>query len=111
MRQGRQYGLSAEQKADIWQRWKVGESLHEIGRAFGKDHGDRGVDPLSHLGLRTNDRDSAVGVDANERVRSERFLLRCCGGSPRGGEMEAEHERATGREAGLKKRTARSRRG
>jgi IS30 family transposase len=39
MRQGRRYGLSAEQKADIWQRWKVGESLHEIGRAFGKDHG------------------------------------------------------------------------
>ena len=39
MRQGRRYGLSAEQKAEIWQRWKVGESLHEIGRAFGKDHG------------------------------------------------------------------------
>ncbi len=39
MRQGRRYGLSAEQKADIWQRWKVGESLHEIGRALGKDHG------------------------------------------------------------------------
>ena len=39
MRQGRRYGLSAEQKADIWRRWKVGDSLHEIGRAFGKDHG------------------------------------------------------------------------
>ena len=39
MRQGRRYGLSAEQKADIWQRWKAGESLHEIGRAIGKDHG------------------------------------------------------------------------
>jgi hypothetical protein len=39
VRQGRWYGLSAEQKAQIWQRWKVGESLHEIGRAFGKDHG------------------------------------------------------------------------
>ena len=39
MRQGRRYGLSAEQKADICQRWRVGESLHEIGRAFGKDHG------------------------------------------------------------------------
>jgi IS30 family transposase len=39
MRQGRQYGLSAKQKADIWHRWKAGESLHEIGRAFGKDHG------------------------------------------------------------------------
>ena len=39
MRQERRYGLSAEQKADIWRRWKTGESLHEIGRAFGKDHG------------------------------------------------------------------------
>ncbi len=39
MRQGRRYGLSAEQKADIWRRWKAGESLHEIGRAFDKDHG------------------------------------------------------------------------
>ena len=39
MRQGRRYGLSAEQKADIWRRWKAGESLHEIGRAFAKDHG------------------------------------------------------------------------
>jgi hypothetical protein len=39
MRQGRRYGLSAAEKADIWRRWKAGESLHEIGRAFGKDHG------------------------------------------------------------------------
>jgi hypothetical protein len=23
----------------MWRRWKAGESLHEIGRAFGKDHG------------------------------------------------------------------------
>ena len=39
MTQSRRYGLSAAEKADIWRRWKVGESLHEIGRAFGKDHG------------------------------------------------------------------------
>ena len=39
MRRGRRYGLSAEQKADIWHRWKAGESLHEIGRVFDKDHG------------------------------------------------------------------------
>ncbi len=39
MRQGRRHGLSTEQKADIWRRWKAGESLHEIGRAFDKDHG------------------------------------------------------------------------
>src|ERR1700691_6154584 len=39
MRPGRRYGLSSAQKSDIWRRWKVGESLHEIGRALGKDHG------------------------------------------------------------------------
>src|ERR1700689_2464958 len=31
-------GLSAEQKADLWRRWKAGQSLNEIGRALGKDH-------------------------------------------------------------------------
>src|SRR5215467_13409475 len=31
-------GLSAEQKAELWKRWKSGQSLHEIGRAIGKDH-------------------------------------------------------------------------
>jgi IS30 family transposase len=30
--------LSATQKADLWSRWKAGQSLHEIGRALGKDH-------------------------------------------------------------------------
>jgi len=39
MRRGRRYGLSAAQRTDIWRRWKAGESLHEIGHAFGKDHG------------------------------------------------------------------------
>ena len=39
MRLGRRYGLSAAQKTEIWRRWKAGESLHEIGRALGKDHG------------------------------------------------------------------------
>jgi IS30 family transposase len=38
MRQGRRYGLSGAQRTDIWHRWNAGESLHEIGRAFGKDH-------------------------------------------------------------------------
>src|SRR6267143_1456507 len=38
MKQGRRFGLSAEQKLDVWRRWKAGQTLHEIGRAFGKDH-------------------------------------------------------------------------
>jgi hypothetical protein len=29
---------SAEQKSDVWRRWKVGQTWHEIGRAFGKEH-------------------------------------------------------------------------
>src|ERR1700726_3321954 len=30
--------LSAPQKTEIWKRWKAGQSLHEIGRAFDKPH-------------------------------------------------------------------------
>jgi IS30 family transposase len=30
--------LSANQRMDMWGRWKAGQSLHEIGRAFGKSH-------------------------------------------------------------------------
>jgi Helix-turn-helix domain len=38
MKPGKRFGLSAEQKRDVWRRWKVGQTLHEIGRAFGKEH-------------------------------------------------------------------------
>ena len=32
-------GLSASQKAELWQRWKAGQSLSDIGRALGKHAG------------------------------------------------------------------------
>ena len=38
MSEGKQSRLSPGQKADVWRRWKAGESLHEIGRAHGKPH-------------------------------------------------------------------------
>jgi hypothetical protein len=38
MAQGKRNRLSAEQRTEMWRRWKAGESLHEIGWAFGKDH-------------------------------------------------------------------------
>jgi IS30 family transposase len=38
MRPGKRFGLSAAQKSDVWRRWKAGQSLHEIGRALGKEH-------------------------------------------------------------------------
>ena len=39
MTQGKRDRLSTEQRADMWRRWKAGESLHQIGRGFGKGHG------------------------------------------------------------------------
>src|ERR1700737_899114 len=38
MRAGKRFGLSAAQKSDVWRRWKAGQTLHEIGRDFGKEH-------------------------------------------------------------------------
>src|SRR5713101_6305575 len=38
MAQGRRVKLSVNQRTEMWCRWKAGQSLHEIGRAFGKDH-------------------------------------------------------------------------
>jgi hypothetical protein len=38
MKPGKRFGLSAEQKIEVWRRWKEGQTLHEIGRAFGKEH-------------------------------------------------------------------------
>ena len=38
MKPGKRFGLSASQKLEMWSRWKTGQTLHEIGRAFGKEH-------------------------------------------------------------------------
>src|SRR6202049_2039091 len=38
MAQRRRVKLSVNQRTEMWCRWKAGQSLHEIGRAFGKDH-------------------------------------------------------------------------
>src|ERR1700688_773250 len=38
MRFKRRFKLSEQQRNDMWGGWKAGQSLHEIGRAFSKDH-------------------------------------------------------------------------
>ncbi|MGA7635950.1 MAG: helix-turn-helix domain-containing protein, partial [Candidatus Acidiferrales bacterium] len=38
MRSEMRFGFSAIEKRDVWSRWKAGQSLHEIGRAFDKPH-------------------------------------------------------------------------
>src|ERR1700722_18739769 len=38
MRPGKRFGLSAIERSAVWSRWKAGQTLHEIGRAFDKPH-------------------------------------------------------------------------
>jgi hypothetical protein len=38
MRAVKRFGFSAAQQSDVWRRWKAGQTLHELGRAFGKEH-------------------------------------------------------------------------
>src|SRR5579862_10035461 len=55
--------LSAVQRAEVWRRWKAGESLHAIGRAVGKDH------VVVHLLLKRHG-----GIAPPTRRRSRRAL-------------------------------------
>jgi hypothetical protein len=67
MTQGKRVALSAAQRTELWSRWKAGESLHTIGRAFGKppnsihgflsQHGGI-VPPLRRRSLRCSPRSS-----------------------------------------------------
>jgi IS30 family transposase len=38
MSEGKRARLSSTQRTEIWSLWKSGQSLHEIGRSFGKPH-------------------------------------------------------------------------
>src|ERR1700686_5037023 len=38
MKRARRWKPSSTQRAEMWSRWKAGQSLHEIGRALGKSH-------------------------------------------------------------------------
>lgn len=51
MRRGR-LGLSAIDECDIWSRWEAGQTLHEIGRAYGKCH--KAIRAVLLSGLRIN---------------------------------------------------------
>ena len=46
MTSGKRFRLSATERAEVWRRWKDGQSLHAIGRALGRAH------PVVHLLLK-----------------------------------------------------------
>ena len=82
MRSGMRFGLSASEKRDVWIRWKAGQTLHEIGRAFEKPHSciravllpRGGIPPLarrrSRLALRLAEReDISRGIASGSSIR------------------------------------------
>jgi IS30 family transposase len=90
MRQGKRFGLSATQKSDLWRRWKAGQSLHEIGRAFGKSHSSircvvslhggfvPAVRRRSLLALTLPEReDLSRGIASGSSIRAIAKLLEC----------------------------------
>src|SRR5262252_4331526 len=69
-------GLSAIDKREIWSRWKAGQTLHEIGRAYGKCHNTirGGIPPLarrrSRLALTFAEReDISRGMASGSSIR------------------------------------------
>jgi IS30 family transposase len=81
-------GLSASQKADLWQRWKDGQSLSEIGSALGKHAGsihgvlssNGGIMPSSRrrsrLALTLTEREEiSRGISSGESIRQIASML------------------------------------
>ena len=74
MSEGKWARLSPTQKSDIWNRWKAGQTLHEIGRVYGKPHNSirgvllprGGISPVvrrrSRLALKLSERTSREGL-------------------------------------------------
>ena len=87
---GKRSRFSPNQRTGIWSRWKAGQSLHEIGRAYGKPHNSirclllprGGIPPTarrrSRLALTPADReDISRGIASGSSLREiERRLER-----------------------------------
>ena len=71
-------GFTAAEKTELWDRWKRGESLKAIGRAFGKESSLIYFLVVPHGGFRP-----AEALDHSAHVllceeRGDRSILRCC---------------------------------
>lgn len=72
-------GLSAAQKAELWQRWKQGQSLSEIGRALGKHAGSiHGVMSSNGGFIPPHRRRSRWALTLAEREEISRGLATAC---------------------------------
>jgi hypothetical protein len=64
MTQGKYVELSVAQRADVWRRWKAGESLHRIGRAFDRPHTSIHCLLAHHGGIRSSG-SAALGASSH----------------------------------------------
>ena len=72
-------GLSASEKADLWKRWKEGQTLSEIGRALGKHAGSiHGVLSLNGGIFPTKRRRSRLALTLLEREDISRGIAAGC---------------------------------
>ena len=77
MDQGFRRGFTAAEKTELWDRWKRGESLKAIGRAFGKPSSSIYFLVSPHGGIRPAPRRrSQVGTDARGTRRDIAEALR-----------------------------------
>jgi len=80
---GKRTRLSAAHRAELWRRWKAGQSLHEIGRALGRNHvvvqlqlaRHGGIAPVtrcrSHAALTLQEReDISRGIASGSSIRA-----------------------------------------
>jgi hypothetical protein len=67
MSQEKRSRLSAAQKTDVWRRWKTGQSLHEIGRVYGKWHNSIRCVLLSRGGSRYRTSESISAVNPHDQ--------------------------------------------
>jgi transposase, IS30 family len=75
MRQRYRRGFTAAQKTELWDRWQRGESLKEIGRAFGKPSSSIHFQVSPHGGIRpTPRRRSRLSLTLSEREEISRGL-------------------------------------
>jgi hypothetical protein len=98
MMHARRWELSAAQ-ADMWNRWKAGQSLHAIGRALDKDHviiqlllaRHGGIAPAARRRSRRvltlaerQDISRGIASGCSMRVSAQRVSRACFHGKPRG---------------------------
>ena len=68
-------GFTAAEKTELWDRWQRGESLKEIGRAFGKPSSSIHLQVSPHGGIRPAPRRrSRLSLTLSEREEISRGL-------------------------------------